>query len=101
MRKWFSTLFFVVAGIVAFQAPALAQAGANEPDWQTLRDEEFTVVMPKDPKTEESKEPYHRMEPLTMRLYLSTTERGPVFAIVSLSGIKSNTGQYTEFARLN
>ena len=101
MRNAFITLFFVPVLIIALQPSALAQAGGNEPDWQTLRDEEFTVVMPKDPKTEESKEPYHRMEPLTMRLYLSTTERGPVFAIVSLSGIKSNTGQYTEFARLN
>lgn len=91
----------LLLGIGASQNPLRAQSG-NEGDWQTLRPEgeEFTIVMPKDPKTEESQEPYHRMT-LNTRLYLSASEKGPVFAVVSLSGIKSNPAAYTEAERLN
>ena len=96
-------LVSIVLGIVVAQSPALAQSSSSSSDdWQTLRPEgdEFTVVMPKDPKIETSEEPYHKMV-LNTRLYLSVTERGPVFAVVSLSGIKSNPAMYSEFARLN
>lgn len=94
---------FLLFGIAASRTSVLAQAaGSNDIDWQTLRPdgEEFAIVMPKDPKTESSREPYHKME-LNTNLYLSATEHGPVFAVVSLSGIKSNPAMYTEFERLN
>lgn len=71
-------------------------------EWQTLspENEEFTVLMPKNPTTESTKFPYHKME-LSARLYLSTSAAGPVIGVVSLSGIKSDPAQYTEFARFN
>lgn len=70
--------------------------------WETLspENEEFTVLMPKNPTTESTKFPYHKME-LSARLYLSTSSTGPVIGVVSLSGIKSDPAQYTEFARFN
>lgn len=79
-----------------------AQDGGTN-DWQTLRPEgeEFTIVMPKDPKFEESREPYHRDMTLSTRLYLSATPKGPVLAVVSLSGIKANAPGYNDFMRLN
>jgi TonB family protein len=91
----------LLMGITASQRSVWAQSG-GDPDWQTLRPEgeEFTIVMPREPKVEESQEPYHRMT-LNTRLYLSATEHGPVFAVVSLSGIKSNPAMYTESERLN
>jgi len=80
----------------------LSLAQSDHSDWQTLRPdgEEFSILMPKDPKFEESKEPYHRDMTLSTRLYLSTAARGPVLAVVSLSGIKS-TGAYNDSSRLN
>ncbi len=71
-------------------------------EWETLspENEEFTVLMPKNPTTETTKFPYHKME-LSARLYLATSSAGPVIGIVSLSGIKSDPAQYTEFARFN
>jgi len=75
--------------------------GATQ-DWETLRPEgeEFTVLMPKGSTFESSKEPYHKME-LNTRTYLSKGQPGPVFAIVSMSGIKSNPALYTEQQRVN
>jgi len=71
-------------------------------EWQTLspENEEFTVLMPKNPTTETTKFPYHKME-LSARMYLATSSAGPVIGVVSLSGIKSDPAQYTEFARFN
>ena len=79
------------------QKPAAAWS-----EWETLspENEEFTVSMPKNPTTETTTFPYHKME-LNARLYLATSSAGPVLGIVSLSGIKSNPAQYTEFARFN
>jgi protein TonB len=79
-----------------------AHAQGDHSDWQTLRPEgeEFSILMPKDPKFEESKEPYHRDMTLNTRLYLSAQPKGPVLAVVSLSGIKSTPGS-NEFLRLN
>lgn len=97
------TIMFAAIAIVASQTSVLAQASAgNDSDWQRLRPdgEEFTIVMPRDPKTGSSKEPYHKMQ-LNTNLYLSETEHGPVFAVVSLSGIKSNPAMYSELERLN
>jgi hypothetical protein len=71
-------------------------------EWETLSPdtEEFTVLMPKNPTTEATKFPYHKME-LSARLYMASSSAGPVLAITSLSGIKSDPAQYTEFARFN
>jgi TonB family protein len=71
-------------------------------DWETLRPEGevFSVLMPKGSTFESSKEPYHKME-LNSRMYISSRPAGPVFAVVSLSGIKSNPAQYTEMQRVN
>src|SRR6185503_18801070 len=55
---------------------------------------------PKNPTTETTKFPYHKME-LNARSYLATKAGGPVFAVVSLSGIKSTPGQYSDFTRFN
>jgi Gram-negative bacterial TonB protein C-terminal len=82
---------------------ALAQKSAEAwAEWETLspENEEFTVLMPKNPTTESTTFPYHKME-LNARLYLKTSSAGPVLAITSLSGIKSDPAQYTEFARFN
>jgi TonB family protein len=38
---------------------------------------------------------------LRTRLYLSRTNSGPVFAVASISGIKSNPAAYSDFQRLN
>ncbi|HSD46199.1 MAG TPA: energy transducer TonB [Pyrinomonadaceae bacterium] len=71
-------------------------------EWETIspEGEEFTITMPKNPTTESAKFPYHKME-LNTRLYLATSTAGPVLAVASFSGIKSNPAQYTEFARFN
>jgi hypothetical protein len=71
-------------------------------EWETIspEGEEFTVSMPKNPTTETTTFPYHKME-LNARLYLATSSAGPVLAIASLSGIKSDPTQYTEFTRFN
>lgn len=71
-------------------------------DWETLRPdgEEFAISMPKGSTLETSKEPYHKMD-INTRVYLSQTTNGPVFAVVSLSGIKSNPALYTEQQRFN
>jgi hypothetical protein len=73
-------------------------------DWETLspENEEFTVLMPKNPTKESTTFPFHKMD-LSARLYLATSSAGPVLAIASLSGIKSQPAQtaQTEFARLN
>jgi len=81
---------------------AAAQSSANTSDWETLRPEgeEFSVLMPKGSTFESSKEPYHKME-LNTRMYISSRPAGPVFAVVSLSGIKSNPALYTEMQRVN
>src|SRR5689334_12061830 len=98
-------LHFVLAVLLlaAFAAAAEAQKPAVVwAEWETLspENEEFTVLMPKNPTTESTTFPYHKME-MKARLYMSTSSTGPVLAIASLSGIKSDPAQYTEFARFN
>src|SRR5882672_12642072 len=94
---------FVVSGllILAFLGIASGQS-SKSPQWETLRPEgeEFSVLMPKGSTFETSKEPYHKME-LSTRTYLHNSKPGPVFAVVSLSGIKSNPALYTEMQRIN
>src|SRR5215470_1133583 len=98
-------LHFVLAILLlaAFAVAAEAQKPAEVwAEWATLspENEEFTVLMPKNPTTEATTFPYHKME-LNARLYLATSSAGPVLAIASLSGIKSDPAQYTEFSRFN
>ena len=98
-------LHFVLASLllIAFALTAHAQKPAEAwAEWETLspENEEFTVLMPKNPTTESTTFPYHKME-LKARLYMATSSAGPVLAITSLSGIKSDPAQYTEFARFN
>ena len=96
--KVFSLVLTFILGLLTMAA---AQTPAT-PDWETLRPEGegFSVQMPKGSTFETSKEPYHKME-LNTRTYLSNRKPGPVFAVVSLSGIKSNPALYTEMQRVN
>ena len=96
-------LVLAILLLTAFALTAQAQKPANAwAEWETLspENEEFTVLMPKNPTTESTTFPYHKME-LNARLYMATSSAGPVLAIASLSGIKSDPAQYTEFARFN
>jgi len=96
-------LALAVLVLTAFALVAHAQKAAEAwAEWETLSpdNEEFTVLMPKNPTTESTKFQYHKME-LSARLYLASSSTGPVLAITSLSGIKSDPAQYTEFARFN
>ena len=96
--KVFSLVLPFILGLLTIAA---AQTSVT-PDWETLRPEgeEFSVLMPKGSTFETSKEPYHKME-LNTRTYLFNSKPGPVFAVVSLSGIKSNPALYTEMQRVN
>ena len=90
----------VLAVIVALPSVAAPQSSVNA-DWGTFtpEGEEFSILMPKDATSSEaSKVPYHKME-LNTRLYLSAGPKGPVFAVLSLSGIKSNPAAYSEMER--
>lgn len=96
------SLLILTAGVSVALAQASTGATTTTPDWETLRPdgEEFSVLMPKGSTVETSKEPYHKME-LNTRTYISNRPAGAVFAVVSLSGIKSNPAQYTEMQRVN
>ncbi len=76
-------LFSLLVIILCF-SEGFAQSPANKPASATTS----------------SKEPYHKME-LNTRMYIFSRPAGPVFAIVSLSGIKSNPALYTEMQRIN
>ena len=89
--------------LIALPLSAQAQKTAEAfTEWETIspEGEEFTVSMPKNPTTETTTFPYHKME-LNARLYLAKSSAGPVLAIASLSGIKSNPAAYSDFARFN
>ncbi|HKU73534.1 MAG TPA: energy transducer TonB [Pyrinomonadaceae bacterium] len=100
-RRLHLALTTLLLSAFAFSAQAQKPAGAWT-EWETLspENEEFTVLMPKNLTKEATTFPYHKME-LNARLYLATSSAGPVLAIASLSGIKSDPAQYTEFARFN
>ena len=96
-------LALVILLLIAMPLSAQVQKTADGfTEWETIspEGEEFTVSMPKNPTTEESKFPYHKME-LSARLYLAKSSTGPILAIASLSGIKSNPAAYSDFARFN
>lgn len=100
-RRLHWALAIVMLAALAVSGQVQKSAG-DWAEWETIspEGEEFTVSMPKNPTTETTKFPYHKME-LNARSYLATKAGGPVFAIVSLSGIKSAPGQYSDFARFN
>ena len=89
----------LAASTIAAQAQKTAPAWS---EWETISPdgEEFTVSMPKSPTTESTTFTYHKME-LNARLYLAKSTSGPILAIASLSGIKSNPAAYSDFARFN
>ncbi len=83
-----------VAGLPA----ASAQSAA---DWETLSPaEEFTVLMPAGSTNEAGEYSYHQRI-LKTHLFLSTSKSGPVMAVVTMIGIKSNLALYSEAQRLN
>jgi TonB family protein len=100
-RRLHWALAIVMLAAIAVSGQVQKTAG-DWNDWETIspEGEEFTVSMPKNPTTEATKFPYHKME-LNARSYLATQTGGPVFAIVSLSGIKSAPGSGVDFARFN
>ena len=100
-RRLHLALSILLLSAFAFSAQAQKPAGVWT-EWETFspENEEFTVQMPKNRTAESTTFPYHKME-LNARLYLATSSAGPVLAIASLSGIKSDPAQYTEFARFN
>jgi hypothetical protein len=102
---YFRRLYLTLLTLLLAASPLFAQTPKNAgtwTEWETItpEGEEFTITMPKNPTTESVKFPYHKME-LNTRLYLATSSAGPVLAVASFSGIKSNPAQYTEFARFN
>src|SRR6266540_4298792 len=103
LRPLFTFLVMIFCFSVGFaQSPPNKPASPTTLDWETLRPEgeAFSVLMPKGSTFESSKEPYHKME-LNARMYIFSRPTGPVFAVVSLSGIKSNPALYTEMQRIN
>jgi len=101
---YFRCLLLPLLTLLLTASPLAAQQknAGNWAEWETIspEGEEFTVTMPKNPTTEAAKFPYHKFE-LNTRLYLATSAAGPVVAVTSFSGIKSNPAEYTEFARFN
>ncbi|MEO7970043.1 MAG: TonB family protein [bacterium] len=79
-----------------------AQSPVKTSEWETLRPdgEFFSVQMPKGSTAQSGKETYHKFE-LNTSTYVSQLPGGPVFAVVALSGIKSNPALYSEMERLN
>lgn len=100
-RRLHLALAILLLSAFAFSAQAQKPADVWT-EWESVspENEEFTVLMPKNRTAESTTFPYHKME-LNARLYLATSSAGPVLAIASLSGIKSDPAQYTEFARFN
>jgi hypothetical protein len=100
-RRLHLALTILLLSAFAFSAQAQKPADVWT-EWESFspENEEFTVLMPKNRTAESTTFPYHKME-LNARLYLATSSAGPVLAIASLSGIKSDPAQYTEFARFN
>jgi hypothetical protein len=102
----YSRRLHLALAVLLLSALALSAKGQKPAEvwaeWETLTpdNEEFTVLMPKNPTTESTTFPYHKMQ-LSARTYMASSSAGPVLAIASLSGIKSDPAQYTEFARFN
>jgi TonB family protein len=101
-RALMLTSVLLLLGVATAQQTVRAQGRGDDINLQKFspEGEVFSVDMPRDPKVEESEEPYHRMT-ITTRLYLSANDRGPVFAVASLRGIKVDPRMYSEVQRFN
>ena len=102
-RIWVTPKSFSLAFLILTLPSFLpAQSSVKTIEWETLRPdgEDFSVQMPKGSLAQSSKEPYHKFE-LNTSSYISQIPNGPVFAVVSLRGIKSNPAMYSEMERLN
>lgn len=92
--------------VLLVTAPAVsAQVKKTAPPWTewemiSPEGEEFTVSMPRNPTTESTTFLYFKRE-LSVRLYLAQSSTGPVLAIASLSGIKSDPAAYSDAERFN
>ena len=100
--NWPKTLLLILSlaftPLVAGLPAASAQSAA---EWETLRPaEEFTVLMPAGSTNEAGELPYHQRI-LKTHLFLSTSKSGPVMAVATMIGIKSNPALYSEAQRLN
>ncbi len=95
------SLAILLLAVVSLSAQ-VQKTPAGWSEWETItpEGEEFTVLMPKNLTTETARFPYHKME-LNTRLYLASSTGGPVLAIASFSGIKSDPAAYSDFARFN
>lgn len=91
-------LLFVTLVIAGLTTIGSAQ---TPPGWETLKPaEEFTVVMPIGSTTEDAEFLYHQRT-LKTHLFLSNSKTGPVLAVATMTGIKSNPALYSEAQRLN
>lgn len=88
--------------VLALTSLLLAQTAVKPIDWETLHPEgeDFSVQMPKGSTAQSGKEPYHKFE-LNTSTYVSQPPGQPIFAVVAMSGIKSNPAMYSESERLN
>jgi hypothetical protein len=100
-RRLHWALAIVIAAAIAVSGQ-VQKSATDWAEWETITPdgEEFTVSMPKNPTTEATIFPYHKME-LKARLYLAKSPAGATLAIASLSGIKSDPSAYSDFARFN
>src|SRR5687767_6008062 len=91
-------LFAITLVIACLTAVGFAQTPAG---WETLRpEEEFTVLMPIGSTNEDGEHLYHQRT-LKTHLFLSSPKTGPVLAVATMTGIKSNPALYSEAQRLN
>jgi TonB family protein len=88
--------------LLAFTSILSAQSSVKTIEWEIVRPdgEDFSVEMPKGSTAQSGKETYHKFE-LNTSTYISKLPGGPLFAVVTLSGIKSNPAMYSEMERLN
>ena len=120
--RWSLAILFLAAASISLEAqtrtPAKTSKNPTQPaataqpatptqpavweTWDMLKpdNEDFSILMPKDTSTEITKFDYHKLE-LNVRLYLSAPTTGPVVAVASMSGIKSNPAAYSDFERFN
>jgi outer membrane biosynthesis protein TonB len=98
-RRSHYLLAVLFVAFVSFSVNAQTKPAVGA-DWDNLKpeNEDFSILMPKDASTEIATVDYHKFQ-LNVRLYLSAKIPGPVLAVASMSGIKSNLG--SEMARFN
>jgi TonB family protein len=79
---------------------ATAQTAA--PQWQKIapENEEFTVLMPRAPQIETEKKPFGQLT-VTSISYIVPSEDGPLYMVVSVSGVGAFSAMMPEKDRLN